>query len=167
MELSIKLLLYQIVNFIILVCILGYLFNKFIRPMMKKRSDEIKNSFAEIEKQKLEVEKLKRDSAEELEKIKQSYKSEIEKAISEGNKIKQSIKEEAQKEASALIEKSKKEIEHEKQKALLEVRKEIANLSLAVAKKLIERELDEKSDKIIIENFLKELDKTQLSNKIK
>jgi F-type H+-transporting ATPase subunit b len=162
MEFSLKLLAYQIVNFIILIAVLGYLFNRFIRPMMKKRSDDLKNAFLEIEKQKQEVEGLKQECRNQLDRIKNSYKAEIEKATSEGNHIKEAIKGEALKESTQLMEKARREIEQEKQKALSEVRREVATLSIVATKQLLKREIDETTDRRLVENFIDDLGKTEI-----
>jgi F-type H+-transporting ATPase subunit b len=162
MDFSLKLLAYQIVNFIILIAVLGFLFNKYLRPFMKKRSDDIKNTFAEIEKQKGDVEALKRECHEELDKIKNSAKAEIERATVEGSHIKEAIKGEALKESELLLEKARREIEQEKQKALSEVRREVATLSMLATKQLLKREIDETTDRKLVETFIDDLGKTDI-----
>jgi F-type H+-transporting ATPase subunit b len=154
---------YQIVNFIILIAVLGFLFNKFLRPFMKKRSDDIKNAFANIERQKLDVDNLKKECHHELDKIKESYKGEIEKAVAEGNSIKEGIKADAIKESAQLMDKAKREIDQEKQKALSEVRREVATLSMLATKHLLKKEIDETTDRKLVESFIDELGKTDIT----
>ncbi len=162
MDLSLHLILYQIVNFVILIGVLGFLFNKFLRPFMKKRSDDIKNAFADIERQKLDIDNLRKECHEELDKIKKSCKGEIDKAVAEGNHIKEGIKGEALKESEQLMEKARREIEQEKQKALSEVRREVATLSMLATKQLLNREIDEATDRKLVETFIDDLGKTDI-----
>jgi len=162
MDLNLHMMIYQIVNFIILMVILGWIFNKFIRPMLKKRADDIKNAFGEIEKQKTDVEGLKRECHEQLDMIKNSVKAEIEKATVEGSHIKEAIKAEALKESEQLLEKARREIEQEKQKALSEVRREVATLSMLATKQLLRREIDETTDRKLVETFIDDLGKTDI-----
>jgi F-type H+-transporting ATPase subunit b len=162
MELNLNMMIYQIINFIILMFVLGWIFNKFIRPMLKKRSDDIKNSFAEIEKQKLEVEGLKKECHDQLDQIKKSSKAEIEKATVEGSHIKEAIKGEALRESEQLLEKARREIEQEKQKALSEVRREVATLSILATRQLLKREIDETTDRKLVETFIDDLGKTEI-----
>ncbi len=162
MDFSLKLLVYQIVNFIILIGVLGYLFNKFLRPFMKKRSDDIKNAFANIEKQKLDVDNLKKACHDELDAIKKTYKAEIDKAVAEGNNIKEAIKVEALKESDQLMDKARREIDQEKQKALSEVRREVATLSMLATKHLLKKEIDETTDRKLVESFVDDLGKTDI-----
>jgi F-type H+-transporting ATPase subunit b len=162
MDFSWKMMIYQMINFIILMVILGYIFNRYIRPFMQKRSDDIKNSFAEIEKQKLDVEALKKECHEQLDMIKNSAKAEIEKATVEGSHIKEAIKGEALKESERLLEKARREIDQEKQKALSEGRREVATLSMLATKQLLKREIDETTDRKLVETFIDDLGKTDI-----
>jgi F-type H+-transporting ATPase subunit b len=130
--------------------------------MMKKRSDDIKNALADIDKQKLEIENLKKECGNELDQIKHSAKAEIEKAMIEGSHIKESIKAEAIKESEQLLEKAKREIDQEKHKALSEVRREVATLSMLATKQLLKKEIDESTDRKLVEDFVDELGKTEI-----
>jgi len=159
MDLSLKLVLYQAINFIVLMVILSFLFNKFIRPFMHKRSEEIKKSFEEIEKQKQEMAALKQDYADQIKDIREKAKLEIDKAVEEGGRMRDDIVVQAQKESVTLIERAKTEIEREKRKAVMEIQKEVASLSLLATKKLINKNMDESTNRQLVEAFIEELTK--------
>ncbi|MDD5675514.1 MAG: ATP synthase F0 subunit B, partial [Chitinivibrionales bacterium] len=61
LTLSWQLWLYQLINFLILTAILGFIFNKYIRPFLRKRAEGLKQSFEEIEKGKQDIDQLKKD----------------------------------------------------------------------------------------------------------
>jgi len=147
MDLSLKLVLYQAINFIVLMVILGYLFNRFLRPFMHKRAEEIKKSFESIESQKKDLD------------IKEKAKLEIEKAMEEGNRMREDIVAQAEKESVTLIEKAKKEIDHEKDKAVMEIQKEVATLAIMAAKQVIKKQMDETTNRDLVEDFLAEITK--------
>lgn len=160
MDISIKLLIYQSINFIVLMVIISVLFNKFLRPFMQKRSEDIKNSFEQIEKQRSEVENLKKETVNQLDQIKKSARAEIEKAIAEGTILKDELKVAAEKDASLFMDKARKEIEQEKQKLLSDVRREVATLTMQATKQLIKKEVNDDTNKKLVETFLSELDTT-------
>jgi F-type H+-transporting ATPase subunit b len=162
MDLSWKMMIYQVINFVILMTILGYVFNRFIRPFMQKRADDIKTAFQDIEKQKAVVEGMKKEYGAQIDSVKTAAKGEIEKAVVEGTKIKDEIKKEAEKEALAFMDKARKEIEQEKQKLLSDVRKEVATLTMAATKQLIKKEVDDATNKKLVENFLSGLNAANL-----
>lgn len=159
MDLSWKLWLYQVINFIIMTAILGYIFNKFIRPFIHKRAEGIKKSFEEIEKGKLDIEQLKKDYQSQLNHIKEKSREEINRAVIEGNQLREGIITKADKEAMDIVEKAKHEIEQEKNRALSEVRNSVVSLSLSAARYLIKKEIDETSNKKLVENFIDDLQK--------
>ena len=159
MDISLKLMLYQAINFIVLMVILGYVFNRFLRPFLHKRTEEIKRSFEEIEKQKKDMDLLKQQYSDQMDCLKEKAKLEIDKAIGEGNRLRDDIVASAQKESGALIERAKTEIDHEKQKAIVELRKEVASLSLLATQHLIKKQIDDSTNRQLVENFLEELSK--------
>jgi len=162
MDISIKLLIYQAINFIVLMVIISFLFNKFLRPFMQKRSADIKQSFDDIEKQNAAALEMKKEYAVELDQIKLASRAEIEKAVSEGNRIKAEIKQDAEKEAVLFMEKTHKEIEQEKTKLLSDVRKEVATLTMLATKQLLKKEVDDSTNKKLVEDFLNELGSTSI-----
>jgi F-type H+-transporting ATPase subunit b len=159
MDFSVKLVLYQAINFIILMVILGFLFNKFIRPFMRKRTEDIKKSFEEIENQKKEMALLKQQYNDQVECLKDKAKLEIDKAIGEGTRMRDDIITQAQKDSASLLDRMKIEIEHEKQKAIQELQKEVASLSLLATQHLIKKQMDDSTNRRLVEDFLEELAK--------
>ena len=159
MDLSLNLVLYQAINFIVLMIILGYLFNRFLRPFMHKRAEEIKKSFESIESQKKDLDILKQNYTDQVKDIKEKAKLEIEKAMEEGNRMREDIVAQAEKESVTLIEKAKKEIDHEKDKAVMEIQKEVATLAIMAAKQVIKKQMDETTNRDLVEDFLAEITK--------
>jgi F-type H+-transporting ATPase subunit b len=159
MDLSLKLVLYQAINFIVLIIILGYLFNRFLRPFMHKRAEEIKKSFESIESQKKDLDVLKQNYTDQVKDIKEKAKLEIEKAMEEGNRMREDIVAKAEKESVMLLEKAKKEIDHEKDKAVMEIQKEVATLAIMAAKQVIKKQMDETANRELVEDFLAEITK--------
>jgi F-type H+-transporting ATPase subunit b len=157
LQLSWQLILYQWVNFFILMAILTFLFNKFIRPFMHKRSSDIKTAFEEIEKQKKEAESLRQSLTGQLAEMRQRAKEEIDKAEEEGNRIREELLTRSEKEAVTILEKTKKEIEAEKQKAIMELRKEVGSLAMLATRQLIKKQMDEQTARRLVDDFLVEM----------
>jgi len=159
MDLSLKLMLYQTINFLILMGILGFLFNKFIRPFMRKRSDDIKQAFEQIQDQKKEMETLKLQYDNQLRDVRRQTAAEMDKAIEEGKHIREEMHKQNAKESVALLEKARKEIEQEKQLAIMHLQKEVASLTMLATKKIIGSTMDEKTNSRLVDEFLNDLAK--------
>jgi F-type H+-transporting ATPase subunit b len=105
------------------------------------------------------VEALKQDYADQVKNIKETARVEIDKAMAEGNRMRDEIVAQSEKESVSIIERAKKEIEHEKHKAITEIQKEVASLSLLATNKLIKAKMDENVNRQLVEEFLEELTK--------
>ena len=66
------------------------------------------------------------------------------------------ITEQAQQEASRMIQNAQKEIDAERQNTLAGAQKEIADLALAAAAKLVEGKMDDAENRNLVDAFLKE-----------
>ena len=126
---------------------------------MHKRAEEIKKSFESIESQKKDLDILKQNYTDQVKDIKEKAKLEIEKAMEEGNRMREDIVAQAEKESVTLIEKAKKEIDHEKDKAVMEIQKEVATLAIMAAKQVIKKQMDETTNRDLVEDFLAEITK--------
>ena len=63
----------------------------------------------------------------------------------------------AKQEASQLKEKASKDVEQERQKVMNEIKNEISNIAILAASKVIEKDIDSKKHKELIDNFIKEV----------
>jgi F-type H+-transporting ATPase subunit b len=79
--------------------------------------------------------------------------------MEEGNRMREDIVAQAEKESLTLIEKAKKEIDHEKDKAVMEIQKEVATLAIMAAKQVIKKQMDETTNRDLVEDFLAEITK--------
>lgn len=71
-----------------------------------------------------------------------------------GEKLREEIVAKGRGEQEALLERARREIELEKDRAVAELRREAVELSLAAAEKLIERKMDAESDRKLVQDFL-------------
>jgi F-type H+-transporting ATPase subunit b len=161
MEFSIKLFIYQIINFSILMVILSILFNKFIRPFMHKRTNEIKASFEQIEVQKKEVEALKQQYTDQVVEMRQRVKAEIDKAIEEGSRMRDEILTKTERDALVLLDKAREEIENQRHKTMAAMQNEVAKLTMLATTALIKKQMDDATSRKIVEEFIGELNAQQ------
>lgn len=139
--LDIKLFLAQLINFAILFIVLAkFLYPKLLK-MMNERTDKIENSLKLAEK----IEKDHEESMKKQEEILKQAKEEAKVIIAETTKIaakeKTSIKEQAEVEAKRIIEEAKKEIEKEKVAMITEVKKEVSDIAVLVASKIMAKSI--------------------------
>ena len=71
-----------------------------------------------------------------------------------GEKLRAQMIEETHQQQQAMLERARREIEMEKENAIAELRREAIELAIAGAGKVIEKNLDDQSNRKIVESFL-------------
>jgi len=135
-------MLFQIINFGILV----YLLNKFLYKPVLSAIKAKRKELEDIEQQKEELAKQKEDIVREREDIVKKAQSErvelLRDAKAEAAKAKKDALEMAEKEAKKIIEKTKKDIVAEKKKIESDFNKRVIDTSLAIAEKVVGQKAD-------------------------
>jgi F-type H+-transporting ATPase subunit b len=78
-----------------------------------------------------------------------------------GEKVRATMIEETHQQQQAMLERARREIEMEKEKAIAELRREAIELAIAGAGKVIEKNLDDQSNRKIVESFLASIPVTE------
>lgn len=152
------LVFWMVVSFGAVLFILKKFAWKPILQALKDRENSIENALNSAKRAKEEMALLKSEN----EKILQEAKQERDKLIKEARETKDKIVREAESEAKVrankMIEDAKAEIENEKMKALDEVKSKVAELSIAIAGKILKSELSSDSkQKDYIQKMLDEV----------
>lgn len=149
-------LVFNIINVIVLYLLMKrYLFGP-VTAIMEKRANAIKDSLAEAENKNDEALKLKQEYEEAL-------KSADEKSVDIIKEAKQRALEEhdrqikvTKEETVRMIEDANKAIELEAKKSMQNIQSEIANIAMLAATKVIQKNVDDNTNKQIIDDFLSE-----------
>jgi F-type H+-transporting ATPase subunit b len=157
-EFSFGLFIVQTALFIFLFLLLKKLAWKPILNAINDREEGIKNALASADEAKKEMQNLQSDN----EKLLKEARAERDALMKEAREIKDSIiaeaKGEAKEVATKLIENAQASIEQEKQAALAEIKKQVADLSIGIAESVLKKELASKDDQLkLVEGMLKEV----------
>lgn len=151
----------QIVDFIILLIFLRLVVYKPLTKFLGDRSDHIANNIAAAEQERREAEQLKAGYEAEMRNARVQAQEIIQKATKAGEGQAMEIIENAKHEAGRLKDAALSEIEREKQKAIAELRDQVATLSVLVAGKIINQTMTDQIQRSMIENFIKEAGELQ------
>ena len=80
-----------------------------------------------------------------------------------GEKIRAEMVEETRMQQQEMLERARREIDSEKQRAIADLRREAVDLAIAGAGKVIEKNLDDSSNRQIVESFLSSIPTTKAS----
>lgn len=151
------LLFWMTLAFLLLLFILGKFAWKPILKMLRERETSIHEALNAANQAKEEMKKLKFSNEQLL----QEAKNERDNMLNEARKIKEKIIEDARikagEEASRIVESAKESIQNEKMAAMTELKNQIAQSALDLARLILKRELsDPEKQETYIKGLLKE-----------
>ncbi len=152
------LIFWMTLAFLLLVYLLGKFAWKPILSMMKERETSILEALNAANRAKEEMKQLKFSNEQLL----QEAKNERDSIMNEARKIRDKLLDEARtkanEEAARIIESAKANIQNEKMAAMTELKNQIAENSLTLAKFILQRELsDPKKQEEYVHELLKEV----------
>jgi len=149
-------LLSQVINFGILLALLMVFAYKPITRMLDERSRRIKESMEQVENIKQDTERVEQEVQRQIEEARKEGQNIVAQAAQIGERVKEESKQGARQEAEALIARARGEINVERNEAIAQLRKEFVDVAILAAEKVINKSLDKKSHKQLIEEVLDE-----------
>lgn len=144
-------------NFLLLV----YLLKKFawnrIIGALESREQQIAQDKLQAQQAREAAEKIKSELDEKLAQIADEAAKKMAEAVKMGETQKEQLLAVAKEQSERLAEQAKAQIEAEKNKALSDVRGEIARVSVLAASKVIEQQLNEDAAKAVVDRVLAEV----------
>lgn len=163
-----KLLLAQLVNFLILLYILKRFAYKPILKVLEDRKNRIEKGIKDTEEAKIKLEEIEKKEKTVLLKAEKKAQGIINSAQEVAYKNKKDIIAKSNLQAREILEKAKKEIKEEKDKMLEEAKTEIVELTFLITEKLIEEKMNGEKDKQFIGKIIKSAwEQKQLKQKIR
>ncbi|HEX9014651.1 MAG TPA: F0F1 ATP synthase subunit B [Chloroflexota bacterium] len=148
-------LLWHTINFLVLVALLWRFLYKPVVRMLDERSNRIKESMERAEEIKEQLARTNEETRVALEKARRDAQAVADQASQIGEQIKAQARKDAQAEAEKVLVQARQQIEQERRQAMTELRLEMANLVVAAAGKIIGRQLDDRSQHQLVEEFLR------------
>lgn len=153
------LFLWILLVFILFIFILTKYAWKPILNALQEREDSIKDSLNAAEKAMAKAEEISRENDSALREAELTAQKIRREALEEAELLRAERVEKAKEEAEQLIVQARHTIEQEKKRALTELHDEVASLAIQSVSKILDAELDEKKNKKLVDNFIKELSK--------
>ena len=143
--------------FIVLLVVVFYFAYKPVKKIIQKRGEYVEGKILDAERKQTEANNLLVTAKEEVKAKKAEAFNIIENAKAEANKEKKNILDKAALEREAEVKKTKKEIAQEIEASKDELHREIVSVAIDASSKILEREINEKDNEKIIDNFIDDL----------
>ena len=149
------------VSLILLLALIALMVKFAWKPILnslEERESGIENALAAAENSRKEMQNLQADNANLVKEARAEREAMMKEARDISDKIIADAKEDAKEVTTKLIENAQAAIAQEKQAALAEIKKNVAELSIGIAESVIKKELSSKKDQLkLVEGILKDV----------
>ena len=152
------LFIWTIITFLLLLVLLARYAWKPLLAFLASREETIKTSLENAQTAKKELERIQQESAQIIRKAHGEAESIVSRSWSDAEKVREEMKQKAKSEADAIVKESQRQIELETGRALRQIRSEVADLSIAIASKVIQRNVSKEDNSRLIEDTLKQIE---------
>ena len=157
-EFSFGLFFWQLLIFIFLLLLLKKFAWKPILDSVNERESFIKNAMLEADKARNEMASIEESNQKVLKEARAEREALLKDARATGAEMIAQSKIDAQTEANKIIAQAQETIRNEKRAAVNELKNQVAQISLEIAEKVIDKELDNKNKQAeLVEKFLKDV----------
>lgn len=150
-------LLFQFINFFVLVAILAHFAYKPLLKVLEDRRNKIASDLDNAQKAREDAEKLKADYETQMNQARAQAQEIVDKAVKQADKEAQAQLEAIRAQIAREKQIAQAEIANEREAAIREMRKEVVTLSMAVAEKLLEKNVDNKTNAKLVSQCIEQL----------
>ena len=154
MSVYIPTIIFTIINFIVMLLILKHFLLKPVNKIMDDRQNGINVSIKKAKEDEEKAEISRKEKEQLLLESKTKGREIVEEYKVNAQNVSQEIIDEAKKESIIIMDRTRTEIEREKQKAESEIKKQVIDLSLILSEKALEQHIDENEHRRLIEDFI-------------
>jgi F-type H+-transporting ATPase subunit b len=153
---NLSLLVVFIVNFIILLVMLRLFLYEPVMKVLDERTRRTREAMELAGATKKEYGQAKEEVQKQIEKGRQEGQAIIAQALQTGERLKEESRAEAAKQAQVIIDRTRLELEAERDKIIGDLRREFVDISIAAAEKVIKETLDREKHRKLIEETLQQ-----------
>lgn len=151
----------NIIGFLLLVLLLRKLLYGPITGIIEERANDIRSTYEAAETEKSTMEQLRADYETRLAGIEAEAREKIQAAIKEAQGMKSEIITEAREKADEVIKRGEGELSREREKLVVELRHQVADLVVGASSKLLDRELDDTAHRKLIDDYISNVGATK------
>lgn len=155
------LFIWTLITFLVMFALLAKLAFKPIAEALDRRSQTIKQALDDAERSRAEAKKSLDDYQRQLAEARTEAKKIMDEGRALGETVRKEIVEKAGAEATATLQRAQEEIGRAKDKSLQELKDTVAQLSVQIAGKVIEKEVNEATHRQLIDNLIRDLAKSR------
>jgi F-type H+-transporting ATPase subunit b len=147
----------ELIAFLVMLAILArYVYPELVR-LAEARQRAVAQQLKEAEQARADAEERLHEAQAKLDDARKTAQSVIDAATKSGEQLRQELKRKAEEDSKRTVDAARKVIEAEREKAVLSVRSEVANLVVSATEKVIGETLDDSKHRHLIERSIEEI----------
>ena len=149
--------LFTLLNFLALFFVLKHFLVGPVIKIIQDRQKEIDDMYASAGNAEQQAKLMEAEYKEKLSAASETGERIVKEAVARGQAREEEILRQANAEASAIMDKAAADIALEKKKAINDAKDEISGIAIAIAEKVVARELNEADQAKLVDSFINEL----------
>ncbi len=153
-----QLLLFQVINFLILLFLLHRILYRPILRMLDQRRERIRADLDEARQLREAAAQDRATYQRQLEQVRDESRAILDEASSVAERIRAEGRMQAKEEQARALQRAREAIQRERDHAIAELRREVADLAIDAASQVIRRNLDSPEQRRLVEEVLAEVE---------
>ena len=145
------LFIWTILTFLVLVGLLAKFAWRPLLQALDARQQTITASLEEAQRARQELERIQRESAQMMAQARTEAEGVIARSRSDAEALREELKQKARAEAATIVKNAEKQIQMETARAVQQIRTEAVDLSVAIASKILRRQVSKEDNQALIE----------------
>ena len=150
--------IWTIATFLILLWLLAKFAWRPLLTALEQRQDTIRKSLDDAQQAKQELERLNAESRKILNEARVQAEQILSQTRTDASRLRDELKQKAQSEAAGVIKNAERQIEMETARAIQQIRNEAVDISIAIASKVLERNVTREDNERLIEETFKQIE---------
>jgi F-type H+-transporting ATPase subunit b len=150
--------IWTILTFLVLVALLAKFAWRPLLDALERRQDTIRKSLDDARKAKEELERLQAESQRILNEARAQAAAMLSQTQSDAMRLRDELKQKAQAEAANVMKNAERQIAQETARAVQQIRHEAIDLSIAIASKLLQRNVSKEDNERLIEDTFRQIE---------
>ena len=150
--------IWTIATFLILLWLLAKFAWRPLLAALEQRQETIRKSLDDAQQAKQDLERLNAESRKILAEARVQAESILSQTRTDASRLRDELKQKAQSEAAGVIKNAERQIEMETSRAIQQIRNEAVDISIAIASKVLERNVTREDNERLIEETFKQIE---------
>jgi F-type H+-transporting ATPase subunit b len=152
------LFIWTILTFLVLVALLAKFAWRPLLQALDARQQTIAKSLEEAQRARQELERIQRESAQMMAQARSEAEGIIARSRSDAETLREELKNKARTEAAGIVKNAERQIQLETARAVQQIRSEAVDLSVAIASKILRRQVSKEDNQALIEETLRQVE---------